>query len=155
MPKRLVQRQAVRDTSLSFEEDFIIIQRALKKTHIDELIARSNVTDLSFSTGGKLLLSGSRDSTVRLWYLRTGQSQVLCGHQGRVRAVAFSSKVNLLASASPDKTVKLWPANLASYHDIKVSYNKNKEEMMVQTLHVLHNLYTLRSGQSVLQRFTR
>lgn len=43
MPKRLVHKQAIVDMGLPFEEedDFFIVQRALTKVHIDEVIEKS------------------------------------------------------------------------------------------------------------------
>lgn len=43
MPKRLVHKQAIMDLGLPYEEEehFIIVQRALEKDHIDDVIKRS------------------------------------------------------------------------------------------------------------------
>jgi hypothetical protein len=43
MPKRLVHKKVVIEMGLPFEDegDFIIVQRALKKVHIDEIIEKS------------------------------------------------------------------------------------------------------------------
>lgn len=68
------------------------------------------VLSVAFSGDGKLLASGSRDTTIRFWDPSTGEALgVLEGHSGSVYSVAFSSGGNkLLASASDDTTVRLW-----------------------------------------------
>ena len=62
-----------------------------------------------FSPDGKTLAGGSRDGTVRLWEVKTGeQKQVFTGHVGSVKGVAFSPEGKTLASGSRDGTVLLW-----------------------------------------------
>jgi len=68
-----------------------------------------SVTSLALSPDGKTLASGSNDSTVKLWDVRSGQLQLtLKGHQGFIKTVRFSPDGITLASGSADAAIKLW-----------------------------------------------
>jgi WD40 repeat protein len=95
---------------------------------------RHNSTALAYSPDGKLLASGGRDNTIRLFDADTGKEiRRLIGHQprsynpepdaknpfdvligavgeGGVNSVAFSPDSKILASGGWDDTVRLWDA---------------------------------------------
>jgi WD40 repeat protein len=67
------------------------------------------VRSLAVSTDGKILVSGSRDKTIKIWHLETGELlHTLNGHKDGVYAVALSPNGQIIASGSADKTIKLW-----------------------------------------------
>lgn len=74
---------------------------------------RSPINSLAFSPNGKYVISGSSDSTVRLWTIE-GQSDslqlqaILTGHKSKVLSVAFSPDSTKIISASEDHTVRIW-----------------------------------------------
>jgi WD40 repeat protein len=68
-----------------------------------------NVLSVAFSPDSKTVASGSKDKTIKLWEVNTGDLlQTLKAHQGTVQTLAFSPDGSLLASGSEDNTVKLW-----------------------------------------------
>lgn len=57
----------------------------------------------------EILVSGSRDRTIKIWHLETGKLiHTLKGHTGAVFSVAVSGDGQTIASGSEDKTVKIW-----------------------------------------------
>jgi WD40 repeat protein len=78
------------------------LQHTLKGHH-------DTVTSCSFAPDGATILSGSRDSTVKLWCAATGQIfRTLYGHTDFVTSCAFSPTGLTIASASFDTTLRLW-----------------------------------------------
>jgi WD40 repeat protein len=69
------------------------------------------VSSLQFSPDGKLLLSGSNDSTARLYDLATDKTLHVCtGHKGSIRRIAFAPDGRQFVTASYDKTCRIWSA---------------------------------------------
>lgn len=67
------------------------------------------VSDIAISSDGQFALSGSWDTTLRLWEISTGKcTRRFVGHTKDVLSVAFSSDNRQIVSASRDRTVKLW-----------------------------------------------
>ena len=67
------------------------------------------VQDCVVSSDGQYALSGSWDSTMRLWDLQTGATaRRFIGHSKDVLSVAFSADNRQIVSGSRDKTIKLW-----------------------------------------------
>jgi len=67
----------------------------------------SDVNSIVFSSDGHLLVSGSKDQTVRIWDTDTGRTiRVLRHHRRPVTAVAFSPDYAILATSSA-RTIKL------------------------------------------------
>ena len=67
-----------------------------------------------FSPDGKRALSGSDDTTVRVWDQDKGRvSRLLEGHSGGVNSVAFSPDGSQVLSGSDDATVRLWDLEIS------------------------------------------
>ena len=75
---------------------------------------------VAFSPGGKLLVAGSADGTVRAWNPATRRPvgtpfEVGAGVASGVFVVAFSPDGKLLATGGADSTVRLWQTSLFAH----------------------------------------
>ena len=67
------------------------------------------VTAVAVLADGRRALSGSRDCTLRLWDLATGETlRTLEGHTRSVNAVAVLADGSCALSGSADNTLRLW-----------------------------------------------
>jgi dipeptidyl aminopeptidase/acylaminoacyl peptidase len=70
-----------------------------------------SITSIAFSPDSKYVLTGSKDTTARLWDAATGaQVRTFSGHTSWVNSVAFSPDAKYVLTGSTDHTVKLWDA---------------------------------------------
>ena len=67
------------------------------------------VTSVSFSTDGRQLATGCRDSKVRIWDVQKAELiTALSGHDGGIITLKFSNDSKLLASGGWDQTLIIW-----------------------------------------------
>src|SRR5262249_9534248 len=77
------------------------------------------VTSLAVVPDGKSLISGSRDFSIRLWDIKTGQIlRTFLGHTEEVASVAFGPGDRQMASGGHDQTVRLWNLDPTDAHRI-------------------------------------
>lgn len=62
-----------------------------------------------FSPDSRLLVSGSKDTTLKVWELRTGAlKEDLPGHKDEVYAVDWSPDGEKVGSGGKDRAVRFW-----------------------------------------------
>ena len=103
---------------------------------------REEIVVLAFSPDGKMLLSGSKDGTVRAWDTTTGQQQYICpGHVGNVIDIAASPEGNTLISVHRDEEMLIkWDINTAhpfssslfSYSETPGTVSQNANKFVVR-----------------------
>jgi WD40 repeat protein len=83
------------------------------------------VNSVVISPDGRTLASGSKDETIKIWNIATGQEiRTLNGHSSFVawvNSVAISPDSRTLASGSEDKTIKIW--NIATGQEIRTGHS--------------------------------
>lgn len=101
------------------------------------------VTSLISVVGGKQLLSGSRDGTVRLWDADTGKILRQFKHGGPVNAIAVSPDGGKIASASSNNTAKIFRfdnaeqiAELRGDHRLRLAAKDAARALAVAERHV-------------------
>ena len=83
---------------------------------------RNSVFCLAFDPSGRVLASGSMDTTVILWDVPTFRPRtVLRGHTREVRALAFSPDGQRIATAGGDGSVRLWDVATGVQIDVRVT----------------------------------
>lgn len=101
------------------------INKFASLTGLDDVF-ETRVTTLTFSPDGNLIASGSKDKTIKIWDVKTGDLQKTLAFEsiitavsvalvtGRPRAntkvitVAFSSDSQQIAAVCDDQTIKIW-----------------------------------------------
>ncbi len=66
---------------------------------------------VAFSPDGTKVLTGSDDSTARIWDVSSGQELHKLAHEGSVSSVAFSPDGSKVVMGSGDGTAWTWPVS--------------------------------------------
>jgi WD40 repeat protein len=68
----------------------------------------SPVLSMVFSPDAKLLATGMRNNTIKLWDLKGNLIKEFKGHEGGVNSVVFSPNGQFIASGADDNTIRMW-----------------------------------------------
>merc|ERR1712086_208776 len=76
----------------------------------------SSVRSVVFSPGGKTIISGSYDMTIKVWDAASLElkAEKESAHSRNINSVAFSPDGKTIVSGSDDKTIKVWDAGVSA-----------------------------------------
>ena len=120
-------------------------------------LSGSTAVATSVAVGGGRIVSGSHDSTVRVWSAATGLlSDVLKGHTDSVRCVAIDGEK--IASGSDDRTVRVWHAGTGELIRVLTGHDSSVMRVAIKGERIVSGgwvdgevrLWDLESGESCL-----
>jgi WD40 repeat protein len=131
--KNLSDPKTAEDFSFEDMKFSIRVWDAQTGTELRSLAGHNNfVNTLAFSGDGKLLASGSHDSTIKLWDVATGSElRTLKGHSGSITAINFTPDGQFLVSGSDDGSARLWKTQTGELLATMVSLNKGDDWLVV------------------------
>ncbi len=89
--------------------DGLKVWDAIKQRPVTTLLPYESVYSVAISPNNLLLASGSKDATVKVWNLASGELlATLKGHTQPVSALAFTPDSKTLVTASYDASIKMW-----------------------------------------------
>lgn len=85
-----------------------VIEHRHSEDRVENFSHADTIYRILFSPDGRVLATGSRDFTAKLWDVTNGQLKATLKHDGKVIALAFSEDGKTLATGSGDSTARLW-----------------------------------------------
>ena len=111
--RALLQLAAAGRVSNHPEVDGALLNALVSRNQLQKIYdTGSKILSMAMSHDGTRIVSGSSDSTLRIWNATTGEpiGPTMRGHEGGVAGVAFSPDATRIASASWDGTLRVWDA---------------------------------------------
>ena len=103
--------EAIRFVKAAFPErpEPAVVERAFLMKPVRIFVGHcDDINGVAITPDGRFAVSSSRDNTLRLWEIATGECRRLIRHSDGVYGVAITPDGRLVVSASDDKTVRVW-----------------------------------------------
>ena len=88
-----------------------------------------DILDISISIDGKYIVTGSNDSTAKIWTIEGTLLTTLEGHTKGIFHVAIVIDDHYIVTASKDNTTILWEYNLPTNDPLQSDEDQNKQEI--------------------------
>jgi len=96
-------------SSLDSTWSFVDIRSGKTLTKVQNDAVKQGYTCVKFHPDGVLLGTGTTDSVMRIWDLKSLDNVAsFTGHQGKITSLSFSENGYYLATSATDQTVKIW-----------------------------------------------
>lgn len=146
-------RKRATETQIAAERARDLAEEQRKR--VEKLTGQSAA--LAVSPDGRIVATGSKDGSVRLWDIGTGETlSVLQGHHGTISGLAFSPDATRLATASWDGNVALWEVSSAKllirFHGhtdavIGVAFGPDGRTLFSRSLDGTIRIWEIQTGQ--------
>ncbi|TFK74199.1 WD40 repeat-like protein [Pluteus cervinus] len=112
LPEESILLQAINENKANLLQ---LKHGKLKSWTFDAIVLKGHtaeVLSVAYSQDGRYLVSGSRDKTMRIWDMTSGQPVIdpLQGHSDSVWSVSYSPNGTYMVSGSKDNTIRIWNA---------------------------------------------
>ncbi|MFM6270768.1 MAG: WD40 repeat domain-containing protein, partial [Dolichospermum sp.] len=93
---------------------------------------KSSVNTLVITPDDSKFISGSSDSTIKIWDLATGKElQTLTGHSRKVNTLAITPDGSKLVSGSDDSTIKIWDLEKNKLSSHSTAHNSDVSALLI------------------------
>ncbi|MCZ8048007.1 MAG: WD40 repeat domain-containing protein [Microcystis aeruginosa K13-05] len=137
----IVVKDLVKLSRFPFKILFLLTKKFKQLREVFSLITlntifghKSSVNTLVITPDDSKFISGSSDSTIKIWDLATGKElQTLTGHSKGVNTLAITPDGSKLVSGSCDSTIKIWDLTREKLSFFPTNHNSDVSKLLVMS----------------------